>query len=113
MGCRSRACEKSIYSRCFKRLFSSSLFRSWWAFLLMTLLFCFYTHAMQKKEEECSLLKKRLDYLHQEKKRALEQREDLLLCINSQSDPEWIQMILMKKLGLVPEGQQKVYFKEE
>lgn len=68
---------------------------------------------MQKKEDECILLKKRLSNLHTEKSIALEEKEDLLLQIGSQSDPAWIQMTLMKGLGLVPEGQQKVYFKED
>jgi hypothetical protein len=68
---------------------------------------------MQRKEEEYQILQKRLGDLEVEKKVALENREDLLLQISSQSDPAWIQLMLMKGLGLVPEGQQKVYFKED
>lgn len=37
-------------------------------------------------------------------------QEDLLLQINSQSDPAWVELILMKGLGLVPEGQTKAVF---
>ena len=30
--------------------------------------------------------------------------------INSQSDPSWIEMVLKKELGMVPEDQIKIYF---
>lgn len=33
-----------------------------------------------------------------------------MLEINSQSDPAWVELMLMKNLGLVPEGQIKVFF---
>lgn len=37
-------------------------------------------------------------------------QEDLLREIASQNDPSWIELVLMDKLGLVPEGQTKVHF---
>ena len=43
----------------------------------------------------------------------LEEKEDLKLQINSQKDPAWIELTLMKGLGLVPEGQLKVYFTKD
>jgi hypothetical protein len=67
---------------------------------------------MQKKMGECSVLKDKLRYLELEKQLVVQEHEDLILQINSQSDPAWIQMTLMKGMGLVPEGQQKVYFIE-
>jgi hypothetical protein len=38
-------------------------------------------------------------------------QEKLLLTINSQSDPAWIELVLFRELGLVPEGAAKVWFK--
>ncbi|MES2344782.1 MAG: hypothetical protein V4494_02435 [Chlamydiota bacterium] len=105
--------SKAWKSRLCAKVFQNALFRSWWTLLLCILSFSFYTHAMQKKEGEYQLLQRHLDDLEVEKRVALEKREDLLLQISSQSDPAWIQLMLMKGLGLVPEGQQKVYFKED
>lgn len=40
-------------------------------------------------------------------------REDLLMQIESQSDPAWIELLIKKHLGMVPYGQTKVYFDKE
>ena len=68
---------------------------------------------MQKKGHIYAELKRRLQGLELEKQLVLQAREDFLLQIQSQSDPAWIQMTLMKGLGVVPEGQLKIYFKKE
>ncbi len=52
-----------------------------------------------------------LEEMEKERILSLHQKEDLLLRLASQSDPGWIQMILMRDLGVVPEGYLKVYFK--
>lgn len=102
----------TCYSRAWKsNLCESSLFRSWWILLFLILSYSFYTHAMQKKAGETSFLKAQFDYLTQEKELALQEREDLVLQINSHNDSAWIELTLIKELGLVPEGVQKVYFK--
>jgi hypothetical protein len=59
---------------------------------------------------ELSRLKLKSELIHEQKNQALLLREYLLLEINSQSDPEWIELALMHGLGLVPEGQIKAYF---
>ena len=69
-----------------------------------------YFHSVGKKNEVIASLDQRLESLHEEKNALLQLKDDLLLQINSQSDPAWIQLTLMKGLGLVPEGQLKVYF---
>lgn len=56
-----------------------------------------------------------MDRLHEleiAKDVALAEKGRLELEIHSQSDPLWIQLALMKGLGLVPEGQRKVLFQE-
>ena len=87
--------------------------RSWWMFLFLALCYLMYSHGMHKKKQSLAALKQRLTELEIEKCLALEEQEDLLLQIKSQSDPAWIQMILMKGLGVVPEGQIKVHFKKD
>ena len=69
-----------------------------------------YYPAMQKKMQTCLDLKDKISELELTKTKAVLQRDDLLLQIQSQSDPDWIEMVLKTRLGVVPEGQRKVYF---
>ena len=41
----------------------------------------------------------------------LQKKEDLVLKVQSQADHAWIEQVLMKELGVVPENQIKVHFK--
>ena len=59
-----------------------------------------YSH-LEKYKHEITLMQVRADV----KKVNLERQ------IMSQSDPNWIALTLIRVLGVVPEGQQKVYFK--
>ncbi len=86
------------------------VYRSWWMFLFIGTCVGIYSHAMHKKHEVYASLEKHLIDLQQQKESLLLIREDLLAQIQSQSDPAWIELTLMKGLGVVPEGQQKVYF---
>jgi len=87
--------------------------KSWWVFLFMSLCLISYDHAVKKKNAEVELLSHRLTSLEKEEKILQAQREDLALRIYSQEDKDWMELVLMKKLGVVPEGQLKVYFKKE
>jgi hypothetical protein len=84
--------------------------RSWWVLLFAAGCYLLYSQGMHKKREAYLELVARSKTLEAEKKRVLEEQEDLLLQINSQNDPAWIEMTLLKKVGMVPEGQVKVYF---
>ena len=68
---------------------------------------------MKKKRQVLEVLKCQLYALQSEKKFLLEEKQDLKLQINSQNDPAWIELTLMKGLGLVPEGQLKVHFTKD
>lgn len=91
----------------------SRIQRYWWVVLFMMLSFAVYAHAIQKKRQATYALETYLYSLEKEKEGLLKETEDLLLNINSQSDPAWIELTLMKGLGLVPEGKIKVYFDTE
>lgn len=71
-----------------------------------------YYPAMQKKSQIFLQLKDKVSELELLKDAAVLQRDDLLLQIQSQSDPDWIEMVLKTRLGVVPEGQRKVYFQK-
>lgn len=94
------------------RLFEAWVLKSWW--VIVFCLGCYAAH------ERSSLLFHREDErlsshrteLQQRRARLLNAQRDLHRKVNSQSDPAWIEQTLIKVLGLVPEGQTKVYFSD-
>ena len=79
--------------------------------------FCFVTGAfallefsLKNLETETEALQKKWSALKMELKSLETKKEYLTRQINSQSDPAWIEMVMKKELGLVPEGQVKIYF---
>lgn len=86
--------------------------RSWWVAAFLALSYFGYAQAIKPKETEIGQLKFRLGELQKERRVALNEKEDLIARIHSQNDPAWIEMILMKELGVVPDGYLKVHFKK-
>lgn len=80
--------------------------------ILFTLI-CFITfeRALQQHYSEMHRLSFQQSELQLEKQAALKLHEALLLQLNSESDPQWLELVLMKKLGLVAEDNRKVFFK--
>ena len=105
--------EPSLQSKLYSKRGKRNIIQSWWVILFICICSIIYTHASCKKNEVIDSLDKHLCTLNDKKEALLQEKEDLLLQINSQSDPAWIQLTLMKGLGLVPEGQLKVYFYSE
>ena len=83
----------------------------WWVVFCCLCSFGLYFHAVKDKQEQIRALSFRLDTMKKEKFYALSEGESLRLQIDSQTDPSWIEMILMRDLGVVPEGWIKVHFK--
>lgn len=86
------------------------LMKSWWVVLFILTCYMFYEQGLKTRDLDYDKLHLQLVDLEQQKKEALSIREDLVLQINSQSDPAWVELVLMKGLGLIPEGQTKVFF---
>ncbi|MBS0653375.1 MAG: hypothetical protein JSR39_07610 [Verrucomicrobia bacterium] len=95
------------------RTLKSVIFQSWWMLVFAVGCFLIYTQAMQKKALVAKTLQEQLNVLNTQKEQLLVEHEDLVLQIQSQSDPAWIQLTLMKGLGLVPDGQMKIFFQSE
>lgn len=91
----------------------SWLSRSWWVIAFVCLSSFVYLSAMHQKDLSYQELTGRLSDLEKQKAMALLQREELMLQIESQKDPAWVEMVLKRNLGLVPEGQVKVYFHKD
>lgn len=84
--------------------------RSWWVILFFIACFFFYEQGLIKREADFTRLQHQYQKLLKEKKEALSEQERLTLEINSQSDPEYVELTLMKGLGLAPEGSKTVVF---
>ncbi len=84
--------------------------RWWWtiSFSFLTVGVCL--QAIQKKQNSISEYDFLLGEMEKEKVRLVSEKEDLHLKLASQSDPAWIEMVLMRDLGVVPEGWLKVHF---
>ena len=65
---------------------------------------------MRKKKEAFVACTLHLKKMEQEFQILKDEKEYLELKIASQNDPAWIEMVLMRDLGVVPEGYLKVYF---
>lgn len=91
-----------------------SFFKEQKGILLFLMLLSFlYFHGMHNKNTAYQELASRKSALEHERDLARLEKEELELLINSYSDPTWLEMVLMKGLGMVPKGQIKVYFKKE
>lgn len=86
--------------------------RSWWVVLCCAAVGLSHFHFMKEKKNAVHQLAFRLEEMERDREQALQKREDLQQCIASQSDPAWIEMVLMRDLGVVPEGFLKVHFKK-
>ncbi len=84
-----------------------------WICLFWAGCFACYFHAMHKKSQVSLELQEKIADLESLKSLMERESEELALQIQSQNDPEWIEMVLKKRLGVVPEGQMKVYFKRD
>jgi len=105
---KSKRGSRSRESR--SRLFEEIILKSWWTILFFLLCYFAYDQAVHHKTQEENKLRKKLHLLGLEKEHALDKQEDLKLQIASHEDEGFIELTLMRRLGLVPEGQTKVHF---
>lgn len=93
--------------------FYQHIIRSWWVIAFMLGCLILFEQGLKKRDQHFQQLKDQLVSLQTEKAAALRRQKNLERQVNSQSDLAWIEMTLMKGLGLCPEGQKKVFFQEE
>lgn len=92
--------------------FTSWFLRSWWVIAFCIFATATYTYAIRNRNTAISELEFRLSEMEKEKRLAYAEKEELALRIASQSDPSWIELVLLRELGVVPEGFLKVHFKK-
>lgn len=100
----------SAYSPVIKFI-EKAVIRSWWVVSFSLLCFMIYEQAVKTRDEHYNKLSGQLSDLQNEKEKARKKNEELLLQVNSESDPAWVELVLMQGLGLTPEDQTKVFFK--
>lgn len=90
------------------------LFADWW-WVILFILCCYfgYEQGLRKRDRDFVVLLSQYNDLQTKKQLVQEQQEELIRQVNSQSDPAWVELALMKGLGLVPEGQTKVLFTDQ
>lgn len=96
-----------------KKIFSLlqiQLIRSWWVILFALFCLMCYEQGVKKREADFVMLSEQLQQLQEQKQKAMVLKQKLLLQINSESDPAWIELTLMRELGLSPKGSIKVLF---
>jgi len=88
----------------------SFLARNWWVLLFFGVCYLVYSHGVQKKKKTLLELQGRYQELEMQKLLVLQEQDELRTQVRSQADPAWVEMTLIKGLGVVPDGQRKVYF---
>ena len=85
--------------------------RWWWVLLVFIICFAAYEPSVNHTQQQIRLLQEDLSHLKHHRDQLLVMEERLKRQIHSQEDPAFIERTLIKTLGLVPEGQTKVYFR--
>ncbi len=85
---------------------------NWWVILFIAVSSGLYWNGICEKESIYQELQMRMQKAQEQLRLASLEHEELQRQIHSQSDPQWMELVLMKRLGLVPEGQTKVYFEK-
>ena len=86
--------------------------KGWWAIAFCLLVGLIYGQGIRNRNEGLREVTRRLAAIEQEYQLALEEKKNLSLRLDSQSDPAWIELVLMRQMGVVPEGFLKVHFKK-
>lgn len=85
----------------------------WWVVLFMGFSAAVCAGGFHRKQSVIIALDQQVSILERKKLCELDIQAELRAQIDSQNDPAWVEMTLMRVLGLVPEGQSKVYFYSE
>ncbi len=86
---------------------------SWWVVLFMIFTYMMYVKTLQGKDHDIAKLTEQFTEFEKNRSQAILVQESLVSEIASQQDPIWIEMMLIKKLGLIPEGYTKIRFTKE
>ena len=92
------------------KTFPLYLLKNWWVIVFVLMAWGLYLQAIHKKNRLVVKLEEKVHMIEKARALAEAEKEELLLRTQSQDDPEWMELVLKEKLGVVPEGQTKVVF---
>jgi hypothetical protein len=104
--------EYKLLTPALVRYIDNLIFKSWWVILFILFCAIAYEWSIYKIDGIYEKLDRHAEELDLQRKSLIHLQEDLKLQVNSQSDPAWIELTLIKELGLVPEGYSKVFFRD-
>ena len=84
--------------------------RSWWVVLFSLLCLLLYEQGQKHRKVFFEELNAKFRELQSDREKAQKLNHELMLHINSQSDPAFVELTLMNILGVISEGQVKVFF---
>ncbi len=93
-----------------KRIRLEILKRSWWVYVFLLINFIGFKTIFQHTNHKTQQLANTYQTLQKSKQTLEKQKSQLSFKINSLHDQKTVEMILKKELGLISEGQTKVYF---
>jgi hypothetical protein len=94
-----------------QRAFKFSFTSGWgWLFLFCVAIVGGYGQISKDKKRAIDEYAFRFQELEKARCLMAMEREELQQAIASQDDPAWIEMVLMRDLGVVPDGWLKIYF---
>jgi hypothetical protein len=101
---------RSLQSKSYVYYIEMFFFQSWWVVIFILLSYAIYEHAMIRYFQDYNALDVHKEQIIAEKQEALTLQKDLLLQIASHEDQDWVELTLIKGLGVIPRGQKKVIF---
>lgn len=90
-----------------------ALIKSWWVAFFILGVFFVYERCINSLDEKLASLQNQIKELSVNIDNEKKKQMNMLLELDSHKDPRWIEMTLIKGLGLVPEGQIKIVFDED
>ena len=95
----------------FGKQFDQAIIRHWWVLLFVISIMYLYENKIAKLNATTLSFQVQLQELQQKKRSLGIEQVALEQQLASQSDPKWIEFLLIQELGMTPEGQKKIFFK--
>ena len=93
-------------------LWDECIVNSWWVWFTFIVCFGLYEQGAYRLSRKINDLETEIARVTVQLEQAKEKQEEKKHEVASFNDPAWIELILIRNLGLVPEGYTKVYFEE-
>jgi len=82
----------------------------WWVILFVSFTCSGFVFAASSQKKIAQEIQKRIESIQEQKNKALSEKEYLEQKLYSKDDPAYVELTLIKVLGVTPKGQQKVLF---